>query len=1099
MRTKKKIVLIPSAYNHRVMGDVENFIDYYKDSLDVYLILDKIPSEEAQIENVQYVKRRTAKAEYLEVTADYVIDAGTISGSNKLSMTQKRISVWHGIPYKKMFADLSKEHVVSAIDYAGTIDLMVSPSEWYTERFLRQSMQYVGEVLETAVSRTDSLFLNEEKKAAIKEELGIPDNKKILLYAPTFRVRGAFSLPFSAKHMQAALGDDWVIVVKLHYLNNLSEEEDVIDATEYASVNNILAITDLMITDYSSLLFDYSILKKPAILYQYDREEYEENRSFMFDMEEYLDQSYIVFDEAMLYERLKCADEIGDSLYEIRKTFYPHQHEHATAELVNKLDLDTSEREIEEVIFLLNDLNEIGGVHGFVLNLAREFKTKYNAKIILIGNNEFNTNKDKPYVFDGQGYVDIKLSEENNRGIVNSILKSTNGYIITCQYGAQTVFQKYLKNKKALLMFHGDTKDIVNRNIYTVHLDGYNEGAVNNYRRLILLTKSNWELLSEYLVESVREKTIYIENGQDFSDEKNFYQENGQFAIVSRLDRDKNPLDVIDIFADKNLNSSYHLHIYGDGALKGEMEEKVIEAGIGDRVTFHGFVSDKEEIYRDKQGIISTSLTDGLPLTLIESIKYGIPVYVYDSFTACKDIVSDQVGYRIETRNISAFVEALNHPFDMKYFDREGTKERFSNDVVTAKWKELFDELDEEVAQEERIRQEELANKTPNKKSRKKRKKKQSISRRIKNKLRNSGLFKDNLKYAELSVKWRNIKSGFNRENHPLVSIIMPYYNNRMTVEQAVRSVERSGYENYELLLVNDGSEDNPMDLLGSYKKVRYFYKENGGAASARNLGLREAKGEYVLFLDSDDILYPGALNKLVDYATKHELSMVSGRTIRRYVENGKEEIWYKGIYNRNYVNGMNKRFRIIDDTISTAKLYSMEMLRETGIQFRDGLYEDNLFTGQLYSYLDRIGIIKGNVQIWMVYGTGTSVTTMNTLDNVRARISNMNEVFSMHNDLTKVYYTRQYIRHQLIASVNGYKYFTEEEKKQAFAILRDGMLLREHYLVKQLIVIPSKIALYQSLLNDDFDRFNLIAEGYSEKYFAFYEKLENNDLKGTC
>ena len=251
------------------------------------------------------------------------------------------------------------------------------------------------------------------------------------------------------------------------------------------------------------------------------------------------------------------------------------------------------------------------------------------------------------------------------------------------------------------------------------------------------------------------------------------------------------------------------------------------------------------------------------------------------------------------------------------------------------------------------------------------------------------------------------------------------------------------------------------------------------------------AKGKYVIFLDSDDILYPGALNKLVDYAEKHKLDMVIGKTLRHYVSKNKDEDWYPGVTVNTYVNTRKSRFHVIDDTIATGKLYSLDMLRKNNIQFQDGLYEDVLFTGQLYALLDEIGVIHRKIQIWMVYGTGTSITTSNTLDNVKARMKNVNYIFGLHDEITKVYYTRQYIRHQMVASVNGYKNFTDEEKRELYDLLREGMLMREPYVVDQMIIVPSKKLLYQSLLADDFEKFDLVAEGFSEKYFAFHEKEE--------
>jgi len=1084
------MALLPSAYNHKALGDIERIAEAYKDEFDVHIITDKAYSaDEKYVDGIHYARKRSPMDAYLECTADYIIDAGTISGSNKFSSTQKRISVWHGIPYKKMFTDLEQKHIVTALDYCSSIDLMVSPSPWYTQRFLRQSMLYKGEVLETAVSRTDSLFLTDAEKRDLRRELGIPEGKKIVLYAPTFRERGAVDLPFSAEKLVASLGDDWILVTKLHYLNTLNDPANCIDVTEYSTVNHILAIADLLITDYSSLIFDYSILDKPVLLYQYDRTQYEADRSFMFDMEDYIDPAWFAFTEDELYAKLGPVLEAQSNAAKLKENFYPHQVENSTDILVKELDLDSTPRGMHEVIFLVNELNQIGGVHSFVMNLAREFKRRYNAKIIVMGNREFDNNKEKPYFFDTEGFIDVKLSAENNFVMCQNILKSTEGYIISCQLGAHRRLQRFMKGKKSILMFHGDTKDVVNHVFYSSHLEIYNKGKAKNFRRFALLTKQNCEVLKEALVEGLKEKAIYIENGMDFHDAHSLYSESGDFAFVSRLDPDKNPLAVLDIFADPNLNKAYKLHVYGDGSLRQEMEDKAQSLGIADRVIFHGYVEDKEEIFRDKQGLVSTSLTEGLPIVLLEAAKYSIPVYLYDSFTSAHDVVNDETGVFVPVEDVDAFVSALNSPFDISRYDNSAILERFSNDAVIGKWMELFDELDREYEYDMAVaREKKMAVATTPKKTKKAKKRKRAkLSERVKKAIRESSYFKGNMKYAEITTAWSNIKHHKEVSHLPLVSVIMPFYNNMQTVADAVRSVDKCGYKNYEIVMVNDGWSEDPRPLLQKYGKVRYFYKENGGVSSARNYALEQAKGKYVLFLDADDLLYPGCLTKLVKYAERHDLGVVAGKTIRHYVQEDRNETWYGGIYEKSQVNTMANRYLLIDDTISTAKLYSKSLLDDLGIRFRPGLYEDIAFMGELYGRVDRIGVLPVNTQRWMVYGTSTSITTKLTLDNSEQRIEKNDLVFDVQPDLLKVYYTRQFIRHTLLACVYPYLTYTEDEQRALYELLRNSMLKRESYVLDRLIVVQSKKVLYKSLLNDDFDAFDEVARGYSAQYYSIH------------
>lgn len=96
-----------------------------------------------------------------------------------------------------------------------------------------------------------------------------------------------------------------------------------------------------------------------------------------------------------------------------------------------------------------------------------------------------------------------------------------------------------------------------------------------------------------------------------------------------------------------------------------------------------------------------------------------------------------------------------------------------------------------------------------------------------------------------------------------LVSIIMPAYNAEKFIEEAIESVLEQEYQNWELLIINDGSIDKTEDVILHFKdsRINYFKQENGGVSSARNLGLQEMSGDYFCFLDADDTYYPTSLS----------------------------------------------------------------------------------------------------------------------------------------------------------------------------------------------------------------------------------------------
>lgn len=105
--------------------------------------------------------------------------------------------------------------------------------------------------------------------------------------------------------------------------------------------------------------------------------------------------------------------------------------------------------------------------------------------------------------------------------------------------------------------------------------------------------------------------------------------------------------------------------------------------------------------------------------------------------------------------------------------------------------------------------------------------------------------------------------------SEPLVSVILPTYNRASFLEESVQSVLFQNYKNFELIIVDDGSTDTTAKHAKEWaldQRVQYFYQENRGVSSARNFGLNKAKGNWVAFLDSDDIWLPDKLRTQMDF-----------------------------------------------------------------------------------------------------------------------------------------------------------------------------------------------------------------------------------------
>lgn len=140
---------------------------------------------------------------------------------------------------------------------------------------------------------------------------------------------------------------------------------------------------------------------------------------------------------------------------------------------------------------------------------------------------------------------------------------------------------------------------------------------------------------------------------------------------------------------------------------------------------------------------------------------------------------------------------------------------------------------------------------------------------------------------------------------NPLISIIVPVYNTENFISETIESVVDQTYDNWELILVDDGSTDSSKQIIEKWvkkdKRIHYFYKENGGQASARNVGVRESNGAYISFLDSDDIFLPKRLEAQVKDLSIQEADFYYSGGYSFEVQNGEKVMtaynWHFGVF----------------------------------------------------------------------------------------------------------------------------------------------------------------------------------------------------------
>ncbi|EKO8622375.1 CDP-glycerol glycerophosphotransferase family protein [Staphylococcus pseudintermedius] len=244
------------------------------------------------------------------------------------------IQTWHGTPLKRLANDMKVVRMPGTTTAlykrnfhkeASRWDHLVSPNRYSTEIFRTAFWMPPEKVLEIGYPRNDILVNRADDTAlqqSIKEELNIPEDKKIIMYAPTWRddefiKKGqyTFELKIDLPRLQQELGDEYVILLRMHYLIanalDLNGYEDfAIDVSNYNDISKLYLISDCLITDYSSVMFDYGILKRPQFFFAYDIEKYDKNlRGFYIDYHKDL-PGPIYTEPGALIEGLKQLDAV---------------------------------------------------------------------------------------------------------------------------------------------------------------------------------------------------------------------------------------------------------------------------------------------------------------------------------------------------------------------------------------------------------------------------------------------------------------------------------------------------------------------------------------------------------------------------------------------------------------------------------------------------------------------------------------------------------------------------------------------------------------------------------------------------------------------
>lgn len=342
-------------------------MDEFKDYKFIWAFNDPSKHEVTKDKRLKIVKTKTSEYyKYISMSKYWIVNS-IMDESITKKKNQIYVQCWHGTPLKRLRYDIEVNGaVLNTIDEirkrndrdASKFDYFISPSKYCTEKFTSAfNLVALGKkdiIIEEGYPRNDSLF-NKNKKDIdeIKEKLGIPKNKKVICYLPTFRdnqhtsgVGYTYDLAIDFDSLKKKFSKDYVILFRPHYFIankiDLSKYKGfVYNVASYDEINDIYLVSDLLITDYSSVFFDYANLKRPVLFYMYDFDDYKNNlRDFYISLDEL--PGPIVKTQKELE---KCISNVDKSITEFKDTYQKFNDKY------NYLDDGNASERVIRVIF----------------------------------------------------------------------------------------------------------------------------------------------------------------------------------------------------------------------------------------------------------------------------------------------------------------------------------------------------------------------------------------------------------------------------------------------------------------------------------------------------------------------------------------------------------------------------------------------------------------------------------------------------------------------------------------------------------------------------------------------------------------------------
>lgn len=308
---RKKTVFFESFFGQQFSDNPRAIYEYMKENLPDYRLVWNVKKGYEEVfrkEKVPYVIKYSYKGLWQWARAKYWVTNSRWPLWLPKPKNTVYVQTWHGTPLKTLGADMElmtmpgmtlERYRKEFTEETRKWDYCVAPND-YSSKIFQRAFELQGKMIHSGYPRNDLLY---QKNSAseimkIKKKLGIPQDKKVILYAPTWRDNEyakidhyTFDVKMDLALMKEKFGESAVLLMRMHYL--IAEKMDLgghegfaKDVSGYEDIRELLLIADCLITDYSSVFFDYANLKRPIVFFAYDLDDYaNEIRGFYFNFE----------------------------------------------------------------------------------------------------------------------------------------------------------------------------------------------------------------------------------------------------------------------------------------------------------------------------------------------------------------------------------------------------------------------------------------------------------------------------------------------------------------------------------------------------------------------------------------------------------------------------------------------------------------------------------------------------------------------------------------------------------------------------------------------------------------------------------------------